>query len=172
MPVFVITTNVFLQPGRARANCNSISKCCKEEQQLRESSRDGRFFLLHREGHVFQSYSCTRTDQGHPCISFPSTRPICVVFTYLYWSFSISSGCLLQTNISQKNRKRKFDVMNPRIVVTEPDCPQRLGPWRLVLRELARRGRTGEEEYNTVHLHCEQEPLHLCSSAHRYQLTF
>lgn len=127
------------------------------------------FVLLHWEGHVFQSYACAGTDQGHPCISFASTRPICTLFTYPYWSFSIFPSWLLalQANIYPRNRTRKCEChAPPRYLSIELECPQRLD-------DNQPGGKGWQRGTKTLYtLSQKQKPLHLLKCAHDYSLTF
>lgn len=102
MPVFMITTNVFSQPGRPKTNCSSYFQVLEERATAKKACARAHFVLLHQAGQILRSHLCTRTDHGHP---------IGIVFPYAYRSFSILLSWLpsLKANISQRNRTRKCE---------------------------------------------------------------
>lgn len=151
----------FFSLERQKQIARAVSQFCEEAQQLRESLCEGQFCSLAPRGHVFQSYSCAGTDQGHPCISFLSSRPICIAFTYPYQSFSILLSWLpsFKVIISHKNRTRKFECNDPQgRLSVESECSQRLDD--------SEHGRKGWKRRNiTLCLFpLGQKPLHLCTS--------
>lgn len=158
---------------RTKPNCNSyfVHSIVRKSNSWEKAWVKANSVLLHWEGHVFQSYSCARMDQGHHCISVSSTRAVCIVLTCIIHTgnFPAPSSLVLpslKAKISRKNRARKFVHVEPQSHPSiESEYPQ--VAWQIA------RGKGWKKMNNTLYIFTpRQKLLHFHRNVFMVQVDF
>lgn len=158
---------------RTKPNCNSyfVHSIVRKSNSWEKAWVKANSVLLHWEGHVFQSYSCARMDQGHRCISVSSTRAVCIVLTCIIHTgnFPAPSSLVLpslKAKLSRKNRARKFVHVEPQSHPSiESEYPQ--VAWQIA------RGKGWKKMNNTLYTFTpRQKLLHFHRNVFMVQVDF